>query len=172
MKNKSKILGLTQGALVGAIYVVLSLIPPLNSISYGPVQFRLSEALMLLCLLSPSCIFGVSAGCFLSNLFSPYGANLFDLILGTLATIIAALITYYLRNFFAKNKFTKLLSPLPTILSNALIVGSYLPFISGAGSNLVFILYCIITVAIGETTVLYFLGLPLYHFSKKKHIFK
>lgn len=172
MKNKSKILGLTQGALVGAIYVVLSLTPPLNAISYGPVQFRLSEAFMLLCMLSPSALFGVSVGCFLTNLFSPYGVNFFDLFLGTGATVIAGLITCLLRGFFSKNKITLFLSPLPTVLSNAFIVGSYLPYVTGGSVNLISILYCMTTVAIGEIAVLYILGLPIYHFSKKKHLFK
>ena len=152
MKN-SNILRLTQGALVGAIYVCLSLIPPMNAISYGPVLFRIAEAFMLTCLLSPTCVTGVSAGCFLANLFSPYGANVFDLVLGTLATVIAALITYFLRNLFSKNKFTMLAAPLPTIISNALIVGSYLPFLTGTGSNFISVIYCMTTVALGETAV-------------------
>lgn len=172
MKNQKKVFRLTAGALVAAVYVCLSIAPLLNSLSYGPVQFRVSEALMTGCVISPACAAGVGIGCFLANLFSPYGANVFDLVFGTGATVLAAVLTYLLRRFFEKNKFTILLSPLPTIILNAVVVGSYLPYVTGAGANLYAVLYCMLTVGLGEAAVLYILGIPLYYFMKRKKIFK
>ncbi len=170
MKNSKKIAALTKAALVGALYVILALVPPLNLLAFGPIQFRVSESFMLLCLLSGRCVPGVIIGCFLANLFTPYGANVFDLTLGTFATLLAACVTYLLRGFFSKNKFTILLSPLPTVLSNSLIVGSYLPYITGGNLNLISVLYCMLTIALGEIAVLYILGIPLFYFFKNKNI--
>ena len=170
MKKSKNIAAITKAALVGALYVILALVPPLNLLSYGPVQFRVSEVFMLLCLLSGKCVPGVVIGCFLANVFSPYGANVFDLTLGTFATLLAACITFGLRRFFTKNKFTLFLSPLPTVLSNAIIVGSYLPYLTGGTLNFISVVYCMSTVALGEIAVLYILGIPLYYFFKNKNI--
>ena len=170
MKTFKKSAAITKAALVGALYAILALVPPLNLLSFGPIQFRISEAFMLLCLLSGRCVPGITIGCFLANLFSTYGANAFDLFFGTFATLLAAYITFALRRFFTKNKFTLLLSPLPTVLSNAIIVGSYLPFLTGGILNVISVLYCMSTVALGEIAVLYVLGIPLYYFFKNKNI--
>ncbi len=172
MKKRNSILRLTQGALVCALYVCLALTPGINALSYGPIQFRISEALMVMCLFSPTCAVGVSVGCFMANLFSPYGVNMFDLILGTFATVLAAVLTYSMREFFRKNKLTLMFFPLPTILSNAFIVGSYLPFITGTYKNMFSVLYCVLTVGIGEVLVLYILGLPLYYLVRNRKLFK
>lgn len=163
MKNTKRLL---YGAIIAAIYAAVSLIPPINAISYGPVQFRISEALMLLCLISPEPCFGVIIGCFLANVFTPFGANVFDLVLGTGATVLAALVTYFLRGFFTKKIY---LAPLPTVIFNALIVGSYLPLLMGANPPAVW--YCMLTVGIGELAVVYILGIPLYKFIEKKGFF-
>lgn len=169
MKN-NKIAIICRGALIAALYVCLSVMPVVNTFSYGPVQFRIAEVFMAGCALSPSCVVGVSIGCFLANLFSPYGINLFDLVLGTFATVIAAGLTYFLRNVFCKNKFTVLMIPLPTIVLNALIVGNYLPYIIGGSINIYMSVYCMSTVALGEAAVLYIIGIPLYKFAKKKKL--
>lgn len=172
MKTKKNVLGLCHAALVAAVYVCLSVMPVINTFSYGPVQFRVAEALMIGCVLSAPCAVGVSVGCFLANLFSPYGANVFDLVFGSGATVIAAVITYALRNVFEKNKFTIYLSPIPTVVLNAVIVGSYLPYVTGGATNVYAVLYCMLTVGVGEAAVLYLLGIPLYKFMKKKKFFK
>lgn len=164
MKNSTK--KLIYSALIAALYAACSLLPGINAISYGPVQLRISEALMLLCVLSPSAVSGVTIGCFIANLFSPFGANVFDLLLGTGATLIAASITYKMRNTFLRYP---MLSPVPTILSNALIVGTYLPYLSGALSA-VSVFYCILTIGLGEAAVCYILALPLMQAVKKKNL--
>ena len=169
---KKKVLRLTQGALIAAIYVCLSVAPVVSSFAYGQIQFRIAEALMLLCLFSPSAVFGVTIGCFLANLFSPFGVNVFDLIFGTSATLIAAFATYFLRNFFTKSKTTLFLSPLMTILSNAFIVGTYLPLITMGSFSIAAASFCWLTVGAGEAAVLYIIGLPLYLLSKNKKLIK
>lgn len=163
----NKVKNLIYGSVIAAIYAACSLMPGISAISYGPIQFRISEALMLLCLLSPSAVWGVTIGCFLANIFTPFGANFFDLVFGTGATLLAALCTYFFRKFFTKNIY---LAPLPTVLFNAFIVGSYLPLFMTDKSGAIW--YCIFTVAVGEMAVCYFLGIPLIKTCKRKGFFE
>lgn len=167
---KKNVLSLTRAALIATLYFCVSVAPGVSALSYGQIQLRIAEALMLLCLRSPSAVFGVSVGCFLANLFSPFGVNVFDLVFGTAATIFAALVTYSLKNVFQKSKFHIFLSPLPTIIFNALIVGSYLPFVTMGSFSPGVALFCMATVALGEIGVLYLIGIPLYWIVKNKNI--
>lgn len=106
-----KTLYLTQAAVIAAIYVVLVFI--FQYTSFGPIQFRIAEALTILPYFTPAAIPGVTIGCLISNLlFSP---DALDIIFGTAATLIAAYLSYQLRD----NKF---LVPIPPILVNAIII--------------------------------------------------
>lgn len=102
---------LTEAAIIAAIYTVLVFI--FQSISYGPIQFRIAEVLTILPYFTPSAIPGVTIGCFLSAIFT--GADVLDMIFGSLATLIAALLSYSLRRY-------KYLVPIPTIVVNALVI--------------------------------------------------
>ncbi len=113
MSNK-KTLFITQAAAIAAIYTVLVMV--FNFSSFGPVQFRVAEALTVLPYFTPAAIPGLAIGCFLSNLLN--SADVLDIIFGSLATLIAAVLSYQLRRF-------KLLVPVPPIVVNALVV----PFI-------------------------------------------
>lgn len=157
---------LVNRALITAIYLVLTLI--FAPIAYGSVQFRVSEALMVLPIISSAGIWGVTLGCFLANLFNPGNLGPIDIIFGTLATFIAALLTRFIakRGLITPEKLTwkspKLyLLPLPTILANALIVGSYLPFLLLSEQTAGIVGFSMLTVGLGEVGVLYLLGLPL-----------
>jgi uncharacterized membrane protein len=117
--NKRRIMKLTTknlvlAALIAAIYTVLTVF--LQPVGYGPIQFRLAEAITVLPAIIPSSIPGLFVGCILANIFGGFG--IIDIVFGSLATLLAALSTYFLR----KNK---LLYPLPPVIFNALIVGSY-----------------------------------------------
>lgn len=86
---------LAKIGLVAAIYVVLTVTPPLNNLAYGPLQFRLSEILNFLPFYNKRYIWGVTIGCFLSNFFSPNVAAV-DVIVGTAQTLICLLIGIWL----------------------------------------------------------------------------
>ena len=77
---------LAYGAVIAAIYVALTM--AFQPISFGPVQFRISEALCILPFFTPAAIPGLFVGCFLSNLFC--GAAGLDIVFGSLATLIGA----------------------------------------------------------------------------------
>ena len=109
---------LTRAAAVGAAYAVLSLFSSVFSLTFGVVQCRFSEALCVLPFFFPETVWGLLAGCLITNLLSPYG--LLDLIVGSLATLIAALLTARCRK--------KWLAPLPPVVLNTLLVGAVIAY--------------------------------------------
>ena len=84
---------LTQGAVIAAIYVALVMI--FNYCSFGPVQFRIAEALTILPYFTPAAIPGLFIGCIIANILG--GAILWDVVFGSIATLIGAIGTYLLR---------------------------------------------------------------------------
>ena len=147
MKNKGTQF-LTEAAVIGAIYVVLTLL--FAPLSYGEIQIRFSEALTILPFFTPAAIPGLFVGCIIANLFG--GAIPVDIIFGSIATLIGAVFTYRLRSC---NRF---LAPIPPIVSNAVIVPFVLHF--GYGVNLPIPLM-MLTVGIGEVVSCGVVGLIL-----------
>ena len=141
-ENKTR--NLVFGALIAAIYVVLTM--AFRPISYGPIQFRISEALCVLPFFTPAAIPGVTLGCLISNLLG--GAVMMDVIFGSLATLIGAIGSWLLR----RNRW---MVSLPPILSNTLIIPWVLKFAYGS-EDLVW--YMMITVGIGEILAIGVLG--------------
>ena len=141
-ENKTR--NLVFSALIAAIYVVLTLL--LRPISYGPIQFRVSEALCVLPYFTPAAIPGVFIGCLISNLLG--GAVVMDIVFGSLATLIGAIGSWLLR----RNRW---LVSLPPILSNTLIIPWVLKFAYGS-EDLVW--YMMITIGIGEILAIGVLG--------------
>ena len=115
MKNKGTQF-LAEAAVIGAIYVVLTLL--FAPLSYGEIQIRFSEALTILPFFTPAAIPGLFVGCIIANLFG--GAIPVDIIFGSIATLIGAVFTYRLRNC---NRF---LAPIPPFVPNAAFVPSVL----------------------------------------------
>ena len=148
---------LAQGAVIAAIYTVLTLLAAALNLAYGPVQFRFSEALTILPIFTPAAVPGLAVGCLLSNIWSGYGAA--DMIFGTLATLLAAIGTRMVRNIRFKN--IPFLAPLPPVLINAVIVGLEIAFLSPGGFVWAGFWSAALSVGAGELVVCYVLGLPL-----------
>ena len=149
---------LTLGAMLGAAYVVLTLVTSAFGIAFGPIQFRLSEALCLLPFFFPATAWGLFAGCLLSNLLSPYGA--LDIIFGSFATLLAAAWTRRCRR--------KWLAPLPPVVCNAVIIGALIT-VQQVPGELFWgtFLYNALTIGLGEALSCYVLGgLLLRHLPK------
>lgn len=144
---------LVRGALIAALYAVLCM--AFLSISFGDVQFRISEALTVLPLLMPEAVPGLFVGCLLSNLLGGYGVM--DIVFGTLATLAASALTCSMR------KLPAWIAVLPVVIVNALVVGY---FVLHIGAGLPF-LASALSVGLGEAIVVYALGLPLYYALKK-----
>ena len=80
---------LTRGAIIAALYAAITLL--LAPISYGEVQVRIAEALTLLPILLPEAVPALTIGCLLANILG--GTTIFDILFGTLATLLAAICT-------------------------------------------------------------------------------
>ena len=113
MRN-NKVLFLCQGAMIGALYVILTLISSVTGLLSTPV--RLSEALCVLPFFTPAAVPGLFVGCLISNLI--LGGAIPDIIFGSLATLLGAIGTYLLRNL----KEGKWLASIPPVLSNTIII--------------------------------------------------
>lgn len=155
MKSKS----LVHGAVIGAVYTAITLL--LMPISYGVMQIRIAEALTILPALTPAAIPGLFIGCFISNMVGPNG--MIDMVLGSGATLIAAIASYKLRD-------KTYLVPLPPILCNGFIIGPMLYYVYAVPVPL---WACILWVSLGEAVACYGIGLPLLKYlSRRKWIFK
>ncbi|MBQ7953400.1 MAG: QueT transporter family protein [Clostridia bacterium] len=147
---------ITQAAIIAALYVVLTFVANAMGLASGAIQIRLSEALTILPYFTPAAIPGLFVGCLLSNIL--VGGIIWDIIFGSLATLIGAVGTYALRKF-------KWLAPLPPILSNTITVPLVLIYAYGVQDALP---YLMATVGIGEVISAGVLGMILLK-SLEKH---
>ncbi|MBQ9989747.1 MAG: QueT transporter family protein [Lachnospiraceae bacterium] len=154
-KTGNQTLYLTQGAMIAALYVVLTLIANAFGLASMAIQVRFSEALTILPVFTPAAIPGLFAGCLLSNLIT--GAMPQDVIFGSLATLAGALGTYALRRY-------KWLAPIPPILANVIVVPPLLAYVYQIPGSLG---YFALTVGIGEIISCGILGMLLYFALKK-----
>ena len=152
--------GLALGGMVAAIYVVLTLI--FQPISFGAIQFRIAEMMTLTPILSSYAPAGLFVGCLLANWLG--GGIWFDVALGSVATLLAAVCT---RKFRHKPPLAALF---PAIF-NGLIVGPvvYFAYVRAPGDpvSVGTLLFNMATVALGELVVCYVLGLPMLYGLKK-----
>ena len=147
---------IVRAGLIAAIYVVLTLI--FQPISFGAIQFRIAEALTLLPILTVDAVPGLFIGCLLANWLG--GGIWFDVVLGSIATLLAALCS---RKFRSK----PLLAAIFPAVFNGLIVGPvvYFAYVRAPGDpvSVPTLLFNMATVAFGELVVCYVLGLPMIY---------
>ncbi len=175
---------IAQAGMIGALYAAATLLTMmlLGGLAWGPVQFRISEALCVVAAITPAAIPGLTAGCVIANvanmMIAGTGAlGLLDVVFGSAATFVGAVICWRLRKKPA-------LAVGGFVLANALIVPAYLPLllqglgfytipftdISIDGAYLPMYLFGVISTGIGEAVVIYVLGLPLLHALKRANI--
>lgn len=150
MKKTYSATSLVHGAFVAALYIVLTYLANMSGLANSPIQVRFSEALCILPAFFPSAIWGLFAGCLISNLLT--GCVLIDVILGSIATLIGAIGTYLLKQHPS-------LMVLPPIIANIIIVPPILAYVYKFEGSL---WYFVITVGIGELISCGALGLMLY----------
>lgn len=145
----------SRAAMIAAIYAVLTLL--FAPISYGMIQVRISEMLMVLPFFTPAAIPGLFVGCLIANIFGGYGV--LDIVFGSLATLLSAFLVAKIDN--------KFLVPLPPVIVNALVVGFVLHLVL----EIPFYLTAF-WVGVGQLIACYGLGLPLLLLlEKRRHIF-
>lgn len=139
---------ITVTAAIAAVYIVLTI--AFAPLSYGFIQFRISEVMTILPFLTPLAIPALFIGAFLANWWSLLGVV--DVVFGSLASLLAAYLTYKMPN--------KWLAPLPPVLVNAVVIGAIWGL---AVPEEVGVLPAMAYVGFGQLVVCYGLGLPLLH---------
>lgn len=141
-KASEKIRFLTLTGVIAGLYTALTLV--LAPFSFGIVQCRVSEALTILAAYHPAAVAGLTLGCAISNLVGlTMGANTagaLDILLGTLATGLAAWVSYGLRH--VRFGGLPVLSTIPPVLFNAFIIGSELTFVLGPVNLPTWLMWC------------------------------
>ncbi len=149
---------LTYAAIIATLYVLLTMFAMILGLDSGVIQVRFSESLCILPLFTPSAVWGLFVGCMLANILS--GAALWDVVFGSIATLIGAFFTAKLKNH-------RFLALVPPILSNTLIIPFVLAYVYGFSGG---IPYFMLTVGIGEVISCGILGSILYSAIKKSGI--
>ena len=138
------------GVLAAAYAVITLAVAPF---AYGPIQFRISEAMCVLPFLFPETVWGLFVGCLLSNIISPYG--MLDMVVGSIATLLAAYLTSRCRNRY--------LAPLPPVVCNGILVGAVIAWQEAGSTAAFWPAFALngLSVAFGEAVICYVLGLLL-----------
>lgn len=136
--KKNKAFFITEAAMIAAIYVVLTVTINAFNLASGAIQIRISEALTILPVFTPAAIPGLFVGCLLSNIFT--GCMPWDVVFGSLATLIGAIGTYFLR----KKKWC---ASIPPVVANTIIIPVILQYVYHIPDALG---YLMLTVGIGE----------------------
>ena len=147
--NRMTVRDLARGAIIAAVYALLTIF--LAPISSGLIQCRVAEAMSVLPYFTFAAVPGLFVGCFIANLLT--GAPAYDVLFGSLATLLAAYITFLMRK-----RVTKYLAPLPSVVINALVVGALLTYVYQVGVG-----YWVAAgyVAVGQAIACFGIGLPL-----------
>jgi uncharacterized membrane protein len=155
VKMNRNIRRLTVAAMIAAVYLVLTMIFYVTS--FQPLQSRLAEALTVLPYFTPVAIPGLFVGCILANILG--GNGIWDVVVGSLASLLAAYLTYKLTYNKPKRKW---LAPLPAVLVNAVAVGIMLSVLYDMP-----LFATMLSVGVGQVLSCYILGIPLMVFIEK-----
>lgn len=160
-KQSTSLRRLAEAGLIAAMYAALSLVLPVAS--FGVVQCRLSEALTILAVFTPAAIPGLTIGCAITNLaglgMGANSAGAWDILWGSFATFAAAWLTWWLRRIRVKG--LPVLSTLPPVLINAVVVGTELTLLSPQVTAAVWGIQ-MASVALGQAAACIAGGLILY----------
>lgn len=146
---------ITLSAMVAALYTALAFV--FAPISFGPLQFRISEALTLLPFCLPQTVPGLFVGCLISNIIGGYG--IIDIVFGSLATLAAAVLTARMPNVW--------LAAAPPVIINAVVVGFYIAILSETP-----MLLTMLYIGAGQAGVCYLIGVPLVSALKRSSFIK
>ena len=162
--KRNALLYTTRGAMIGSMYVALTWLCSVIGLSSGAIQLRLSEAMCILPVFMPEATPGLFIGCILSNLIA--GGNIWDVIFGSIATLIGALGARMMRRLPNKLIF---LATLPTVLANTLIVPGVIILAYGSVEAYWFIA---LTVGIGEAVCAGIGGTALYYLMIRSGVYQ
>ena len=158
---------LCRAGIIAALYAALTY--AFAPLAFGPFQLRPAEALCILPIFFPEAVPALYVGCMLSNMASPF--FLYDVFIGSLATLLAALGTYMVGRFFKKDGFKLGIGGLFPVLFNALIIPVIIVFLCGgtdgySSAATAYFAY-MGSIALTEAVCVYALGTPPYFAMKK-----
>jgi len=170
MNSGTKIRKIAFAGVIAALYAAMTAALPF--ISYGPIQFRVAEALCVLPFFFPFSVWGLFVGCIVANFFSPYPL---DMIVGAIASLLAALCTMRIGKMGRSRVLLKVLACLPPIVINAFLIGALITYymVSEGESDLYVSTFIInaAQVGFGQMVVLYAVGFPLLIYLPKTRLF-
>ncbi len=168
--KKNIITTLTIAFLYAVLTIAFSKI--LSSVSFGILQIRISDALTVLPIFSFDAILGLTIGCAIANTYGVFFNDMIppDIIAGTLATLIAAILTYEIGKTKSK-KIKYVFGPLPTVLVNAIIVGIELTifYTKNFKENLFLNIFYVL---LAKFVICYTLGLLLMYVLFKNNLYR
>lgn len=171
ISNKTK--KLTQTAMIAAVYAAITFAT--FFMSFGAVQYRVSEALTVLPVFTSTAVPGLTIGCALANLVGfLIGANptgLIDCLFGTAASLIAAILTRCIGSKSNKRWIRYVFAPMPPVLINAAIVGFEISYFFMGTLEPTVLLINMVSVLFGQAVVCYGLGLPLMILLERNKLF-
>ncbi|HPX32159.1 MAG TPA: QueT transporter family protein [Erysipelotrichaceae bacterium] len=160
----------TRQMLISSMYAVITLV--IAPASFGPIQFRISEVLLVLMFFDYDYIYGLTFGCFLANLIGLLSATnpigVMDIIFGSSATFISCVMMYNLRE--RRFKGIPLLSFVVPAIINGIIVGLELAIVFNSKDLMNYWLIYGVQVFVGELGVLLVIGIPVYLALKDRKI--
>lgn len=151
---------IVRTAVIAALYAVLTLV--LAPISYGNIQFRISEIMVLLAFFDPFYIGGLTLGCFVANILGPNG--IVDVIFGTIATFISVYGISMIRKYIKNERNALAIASLLPAICNGLIIGWELNYLYQLP-----LWISVFQVAVGEFVVVTLLGIPVISIIKDKY---
>lgn len=166
-KQSKKLIKMAYISMIAALYVVLTFVSAIFGMAYSGVQLRLSEMLTILPVFTPLAVPGLTIGCFIANLASPFG--FIDVIFGTFSTLIVAFLTRLLRKIRIKN--IPILAPLPPVLLGSASVSLIILSVSSEVFNLGMFIFLSLSIGIGQFIVCYLFGIPLFIVLNKLKLF-
>ena len=150
--DNKKIIYLTQSAMIAAVYVVFTIFVASFNLASGAIQIRVSEAMTVMPAFSNAAVPGLFVGCLIANIIT--GCAPFDVLFGSIATLIGAIGTYALR------KKNRIWASVPPIVANTLIIPFVLRYVYDIPGSIPFFM---LTVGAGEVISCGILGQILYH---------
>ena len=160
MNNNKTVQRVVKTAVIAALYAAITI--ALAPISYGPIQFRVSEIMVLLAFFDPFYIVGLTIGCFIANILWPNG--LMDIIFGTLATFISVYAISITEKFVKNSRASLVIASLWPTIFNGMIIGWMLNYLYQLP-----LLLSIGEVAIGEFVVVTIVGVPVIKLIQNKY---
>jgi uncharacterized membrane protein len=149
---------IVKTAIIAATYAVITML--LAPISYGPIQFRVSEIMVLLVFIDKKYFTGIALGTFLAGLFSPYG--MLDAVVGTIATIVALGGVIAIRSALGDNLKSLIIASLSPTIANGIIIGWLISYSVGIP-----FLVPALQVALGEFVVVTIVGVIVIRWVQK-----